>query len=118
MFEVYFPILVLLFFATAVAVTMVVLPRFLGRREITQPKQTPYECGMIPLGDARERFPVKFYLIALVFIVFDLEVVFFYPWAVVYKHLGLFGFVEMLVFVFILLVGYLYIVKKGVLKWE
>lgn len=118
MFEVYFPILVLVIFATAVGLIMVLLPRFLGRKEITEPKQSPYECGMIPVGDARERFPVKFYLIALVFIVFDLEVVFFYPWAVVYKRLGLFGFVEMLVFVFILLVGYLYIVKKGVLKWE
>ena len=78
----------------------------------------PYECGKDPVGTARQRFSVKFYLIAMLFILFDIEVVFLYPWALQYKKLGLFGFYEILVFTAILLVGYAYIWKRGALEWQ
>jgi NADH-quinone oxidoreductase subunit A len=78
----------------------------------------PYECGCEPIGTARERFPIKFYLIAMLFILFDIEAVFLYPWAILYKKLGVFGLVEMGVFVVILFVGYIYVWKKGALEWE
>ena len=77
-----------------------------------------YECGMPPVGSAHEQFSIKFYIIAMLFIVFDIEVVFMYPWAVMFKRLGLFGFMEMGVFILILLVGYAYVWKKGALEWE
>ncbi|MCX7825773.1 MAG: NADH-quinone oxidoreductase subunit A [Verrucomicrobiae bacterium] len=92
-----------------------------GRREGA--KDTPYECGMIPVGDAHLRFPVKFYLVAMLFILFDIEVVFLYPWAVVYKNLlqdpqiGAMGFTSMLTFLGILFVGYLYCWKSGAFDW-
>ncbi len=81
-------------------------------------KQAPYESGVIPLGSARERFSVKFYLVALLFIVFDLETVFLIPWGVTFRELGVFGFVEMLIFIGILLVGFVYVWKKGALQWD
>lgn len=79
---------------------------------------TPYECGIEPEGSTKERIPVKFYLVAILFIVFDIEVVFMYPWAVVYDRLALFGFIEMLVFIGILVIGYIYIVRRGALRWD
>jgi NADH-quinone oxidoreductase subunit A len=118
MFETYFPILIVLALATITGVGMLVMSHFMGVRRRTRAKDLPYECGIVPLTDARERFPVKFYLIALLFIVFDLETVFLFPWAIVYKKLGLFGLIEMGVFIFILLVGYFYLLKKGALQWE
>jgi NADH-quinone oxidoreductase subunit A len=118
MFEVYFPIFVLIFVVTAVALLILVLSYLFGRRVPTKEKLSPYECGMEPIEDARGKFPIKFYLIAILFIIFDIEVVFLYPWAVVYRKLALFGLIEMGVFLFILLVGYFYIIKKGALKWE
>ena len=84
----------------------------------TAAKQSPYESGMIPLGDTRRRFSVQFYIVAMLFIVFDIEAVFFFPWAVVFRDLGLFGFVEMMIFVGVLLVGLAYAWKKGALEWE
>ncbi len=78
----------------------------------------PYECGISPTGDARERFSVKFYLVAMLFILFDIEAIFLYPWAVVYKQLKMFAFVEMLVFVVLILAGFFFIWKKGVLDWS
>jgi NADH-quinone oxidoreductase subunit A len=81
-------------------------------------KGAAYECGIIPMTDARNRFDVKFYLIAMLFILFDIEVVFMFPWAVLYRRLGVFGFVEMVVFIGILLVGLGYVWKKGALEWE
>jgi NADH-quinone oxidoreductase subunit A len=84
----------------------------------TAVKQAPYESGMIPLGNTRERFSVKFYMIAILFIVFDIETVFLIPWAVLFRELGMFGFIEMLVFILVLLVGFVYIWKKGALEWE
>ena len=118
MFEQYFPIFVLVTVVTIMALGMLALSYLLGRKKRTPRKMMPYECGIEPETDARERFPVKFYLVALMFIVFDIEVVFLYPWAVIYKQLALFGLIEMGIFILILMVGYVYILKKGALKWE
>ena len=114
----YLPILVLLLVATGLAVAMVVLGQILGPRRQTKAKSIPYESGMTPIGSAVRRMPVRFYLIAVLFVLFDIEVIFLLPWAVVLKQLGVFGLIEMLVFVFILLVGYVYVWKKGALEWE
>jgi NADH-quinone oxidoreductase subunit A len=90
----------------------------LGRRSKGRVKDEAYECGIEATTDTRQRFSVKFYLVAILFIVFDLETVFLFPWAVSFKQLGLFGLVEMVIFVLILLVGYVYIVKKGAIRWD
>jgi NADH-quinone oxidoreductase subunit A len=118
MFETFFPIFVLFVFAAGVVLIMLYLPEILAPKASTRRKFLPYESGIIPETDARARFPVKFYMIAILFIIFDLEIVFLYPWALILKELRWFAFVEMLVFVGILLLGYLYIIKKGALKWE
>ena len=118
MFETFFPIAVLIALATFAAMAMYVLSIVLGKRTRGDVKGEPYESGMAPVGDTRERFSVKFYLVAILFIIFDLEVVFLYPWAVIYKELALFGFIEMAVFIAILLVGYFYILRAGALKWD
>jgi NADH-quinone oxidoreductase subunit A len=89
-----------------------------GLKKPTPVKLSPYECGMPPVGTARDRFSIKFYIIAMLFILFDIEAVFLYPWAVEFRKLGMFGFVEMGVFIAILLVGYIYVWKKGALEWE
>ena len=114
----YLPILILFIIAVGFAVTNVGISAVLGRRKPTAEKLTPYECGIEPVGSARERFSVKFYLIAMLFVIFDIEVVFLYPWAVVFKPLKMFGFIEILIFVGILLVCYLYIWKRGGLEWD
>jgi len=118
MLDSYLPILVLIAIALAFALGSVVMSRLVGQKKPSTVKLAPYECGMPPVGSARERVSVKFYMIAMLFIVFDIEAVFLYPWAVVFKKLGLFGFVEMGVFIVILLVGYVYVWKKGALEWE
>ena len=118
MFEAYFPIFALVFLVIGVAILILALSYLLGRRTPTKQKLSPYECGVEPIGDARGRFSVKFYLIAILFIIFDIEVVFLYPWAVIYRKLKLFGLIEMGIFLVILLVGYFYMIKKGALKWE
>jgi NADH-quinone oxidoreductase subunit A len=118
MFETLFPIFFLVALATIIALAMVAASILFGRRAKTGTKGDPYESGIKPAGDTKERFPVKFYLIAVLFILFDIEVVFLYPWAVIYQKLGMFGFIEILVFIVILLVGYFYILGKGALKWE
>lgn len=118
MFEVLFPILFLLALVTFIGIAMLGVSVFIGRRTSEGAKAEPYESGIKPLGDTKERFPVKFYMIALLFILFDIEVVFLYPWAVIYQKLGMFGFIEILVFIVILLVGYFYILAKGALKWD
>jgi NADH-quinone oxidoreductase subunit A len=114
----YLPILIMLVVATLLSVAMVAVSRFVGRRVRYPEKFTTYESGMDPKGDARTRFSVKFYLVAILFILFDIEVVFLYPWAVRYKALGLFGLVEMAIFLLILLVGYFYILGTGALDWD
>jgi NADH-quinone oxidoreductase subunit A len=114
----YVPILILVVLAALFAGGSIVLSALLGPRRPNAEKLSPYECGVEPVGTARERFSVKFYLVAMLFIVFDMEVVFLYPWAVVYKQLKLFGLVSMGTFLLILLVGYFYVWKKGGLEWD
>ena len=113
----YLPLLIHFLLACALATGIVLLSWILGYRKPTRAKLSPYECGMVPMGDARQRFSVKFYLVAMLFILFDVEAVFLYPWAVILRDLKMFGFWEMLVYVAILLVGFFYIWKKGVLDW-
>jgi len=112
------PILVFLILVTGFAVVSVVGSLILGMRKPTPEKLTPYECGMQPVGTARDRFSVKFYLVAMLFLLFDIEAIFLFPWAVVYRELKLFGFFEMLLFFAALLAGYVYVWKKGALEWE
>jgi len=116
--EVYFPVLVQGLIAIVVAAALIVLSYVLGKRVKNKIKDTPYESGITPTGDARSRFSVKFYLVAMLFILFDIEAIFLYPWAVVYRELKMFGFVEMLVFVVLILSGFFYIWRKGALDWS
>jgi NADH-quinone oxidoreductase subunit A len=116
--ETYFPVLVQILIALAVAGGMLGASALIGRRVRDRVKDSAYESGMIPVGNARERFSVKFYLVAMVFILFDIEAIFLYPWAVVYRELGMFAFTEMLLFIVMVLCGYFYILKKGVLDWS
>src|ERR671916_193446 len=104
--------------AVAIATAMIVASRFLGPQKPDPKKLSPYECGMTPIGGARVRFSVKFYLIAMLFILFDIEAIFLYPWAVVHRWLGWFGLIEMGIFVAILMVGYVYIGRRGAFRWE
>ena len=101
-----------------IAAALVTLSFAIGRRVKNKVKDMPYECGIAPTGDARERFSVKFYLVAMLFILFDIEAIFLYPWAVVHRYLGWFGLIEMAVFVAILVVGYIYIWMRGAFEWE
>ena len=114
----YIPIFIFFVVAVGFALTVILLSAIFGKRKITPQKMLPYECGMDPIGEARKPFSVKFYIIAMLFIIFDLEAVFLYPWAVVFKDLKVFGLVEMAVFIGILLVGFIYVWKKGALEWE
>ena len=114
--EQYIPVLVALAFAGGLATLMVSASSLFGPKKHTPVKDEPFECGNPATGSAWGRFSVKFYLVAILFIVFDIEVVFLYPWAVIFRRLGLFGFVEMLIFVTILTVGLIYIIKKGALE--
>jgi NADH-quinone oxidoreductase subunit A len=116
--ELYFPVLLQVVIAAAVAAGLVGGGLLLGKRVRNAAKDTPYESGMQPIGSARERFSVKFYLVAMVFILFDIEAIFLYPWAVVYRELKMFAFVEMLIFIVLVLAGFFYIWKKGVLDWS
>lgn len=114
----YIPILLMLAGSLALAAVFLVGSRLIGPRNATAVKLEPFECGVPTFGDARHRFSVKFYLVALIFIVFDIEAVFLFPWAVNFRALGLFGFVEMMVFIAILGAGLAYVWKKGALEWE
>ena len=113
----YLPILLLVLLAAGFALTLLLLSSVLGPRRPSKEKLSTYECGIDPIGSARERFSVKFYLVAMLFIIFDIEIVFLYPWAVILHSLKLFGLVEMIVFLGILLIGLLYVWKKGGLEW-
>ncbi|MGB8983342.1 MAG: NADH-quinone oxidoreductase subunit A [Anaerolineales bacterium] len=104
--------------STAVALIAIGLGTIFGPKKHSEAKSMPYESGMNPYGEGTRRMPIRFYLIAVLFILFDIEVVFFLPWAVVFRQLGLFGLIEMVIFIFILLVGYVYAWKKGALEWE
>lgn len=116
--ETYVPVLIQSGVAAVLAIALSGLSVVLGRRMKSPQKDTPYECGIAPTGDAKDRFSVKFYLVAMIFILLDIEAVFLYPWAVVYRKLKLFGFVEMLLFIGLVLVGYFYVYKKGALDWS
>jgi len=114
----YFPVLLLLAIAIAMAVMFVLMSQAIGPRKYDRIKYDVYECGVDPVTSASVRISVKFYLVALLFILFDLEATFLYPWAVLFRSLGLFGFIEMAIFVGILLVGLVYAWKKGALEWQ
>ena len=114
----YFPVLIQILLAMAVAGGMIGASAILGHRVNDAVKSSPYESGMRPIGTARERFSVKYYLVAMVFILFDMEAIFLYPWAVVYRELKLFAFFEMLLFIVLVLCGFFYILKKGILNWS
>jgi NADH-quinone oxidoreductase subunit A len=116
--ELYFPVLLQVLIAMAVATLMLGLSYILGKRVRNRVKDMPYESGIVPTGDARHRFSVKFYLVGMLFILFDIEAIFLYPWAVVYRELKMFAFVEMLVFVILILCGFFFIWKKGALDWS
>ncbi len=116
--ETYFPVLLQIVIAMAVAGGMLGASALLGRRVWNRVKDTPYECGITPVGSTRERFSVKFYLVAMIFILFDIETVFLYPWAVIFRELRLFAFFEMLLFVALVMSGFFYIWKKGALAWS
>lgn len=114
----YLPLLIHVAVVTIIPLGMVALSWFVGQHKFNNAKMSPYECGMEPVGNAQERFSVKFYLVAILFILFDVEAVFMYPWAIIFRELKMFGFWEMLVYVGIVLAGFFYIWKKGVLDWN
>ena len=116
--EVYFPVLVQAVLAMAVAAGLLGVSFLLGHRVRNRVKDQPYECGMAPVGNARERFSVKFYLVGMLFILFDIEAIFLYPWAVVFRELKMFAFVEMLILMVLILAGFFYVWRKGALDWS
>ena len=116
--EAYLPIVLMLGLGVIAGLVFTNINRWIGPKRPTEEKLSTYESGMEPVKSARERFSVKFYLVAMLFILFDIEIVFMYPWAVKFKELGVAGFVEMMLFIAVLLVGYLYILKKGALEWR
>ena len=121
----YVPILIQVLIALGISLSVIAISNFLGTRKPTPEKLAPYESGMVPVGMAWRRFPIKFYLTAVLFVIFDVEIIFFYPWAVILRHMKAgggayvaFGLIEMLVFMAFLLLGYIYILKKGALEWD
>ena len=111
------PILIMIGLGAGFGIVNVWVPKLLGPKKPTPEKLAPYECGMPPVGDARERHPVKFYLVAMIFLLFDIEVAFLYPWAMALRDLGWNGFVQVLLFMALLLAGYIYVWRKGALDW-
>ena len=117
----YLPFLILFIVAAGFAAILMALSRFVGPKNPNPKKLAPYESGMLPIGGTKGRFPIRFYLVALIFILFDIEIIFLYPWAVVFLSAGAsksFLFFEMLAFLGVLIVGYIYIWRKGALDWE
>jgi len=114
----YVPLAILIIISTLFAFLIIGIGHLFGPRRPTERKSLPYESGMTPFGPGTRRMPIRFYMVAVLFILFDIEVIFFLPWAIVLRKLGLFGLLEMIVFVFVLLVGYVYAWKKGALEWE
>ena len=118
MIRTYIPILLFVLIATAFAVFTLVFSRLVHAEKVNPVKLEPYECGIEPETDARGRYSIRYYLIAMLFVIFEVETVFMFPWAVSVDRLALFGLIEMLVFLFILVVGYVYAWKKGALEWQ
>lgn len=114
----YIPVLIMLFLAAATAGGMLVATSLIGPKIAFPDKMEPFECGESPIVSTKLRFSIKFYLVALFFVIFDVEVVFVYPWAVLFRELGLFGFIEMMVFLTILAVGLIYVWRRGALEWD
>src|SRR4026207_392494 len=111
------PILIMIGLGAGFGILNVTIPKLLGPKKPTAEKMAPYECGMPPVGDARERQSVKFYLVAMIFLLFDIEVAFLYPWAMALRDLGWGGFVQVVLFMALLLAGYVYVWRKGALDW-
>jgi NADH-quinone oxidoreductase subunit A len=116
--EGFIPILIMIGLAVGFAGGNVVLSQFLGPRRPTPEKEAPYECGMPAVGDARERQSVKFYLVAMIFLLFDIEVAFLYPWAIAFRDLGKTGFWQIVTFFVLLMTGYIYVWRKGAFDWS
>ena len=114
----YYPVLLLLGVAVGIGIALILIGQWFGPSKPTVEKLIPYECGFEAFEDSRMRFDVRYYLVAILFIIFDLEIAFVFPWATVFGELGLFGLVEMGVFIFLLLIGFIYAWKKGALEWE
>jgi len=114
----YLPTLLFLIVATGIGIALLIVGTVLGPRRPTVEKLSPYECGFAAFEDARMQFDVRYYLIAILFIVFDLEIAFMFPWALVFRELGIFGLVEMGIFLSLLVIGFIYVWKKGALEWE
>ena len=118
MFEDFYPILFLLALATVIAVALTLLSVLFGRRTRLDKKAQPYECGIDPVGTTKDPVPIKFFMVAISFILFDIELIFLLPWAVVARDLGMFGFVSIAIFVVVIMVGYFYELGKGALNWD
>lgn len=116
--ESFWPILIMLALGAGFAGGSVLLSQFVGPRKPTPEKSAPYECGMPPVGDARERQSVKFYLVAMIFLLFDIEVAFLYPWAIAFRTLGWTGLLQIVTFFALLVTGYIYVWRKGVFDWS
>jgi NADH-quinone oxidoreductase subunit A len=118
MLRAYIPILLFVVIATGFAVFTLVFSRLVSAEKANPVKLQPYECGIEPQTDARDRYSIRYYLIAMLFVIFEVETIFMFPWAVALDRLALFGLIEMLVFLFILVVGYFYAWRKGALEWQ
>jgi len=118
MLENYLPILFFIIIGLVIGVALPILGFLLGNRQPGPEKNSPYECGFEAFEDARMKFDVRYYLVAILFIIFDLEIAFLFPWAVVFKDIGLFGFIAMMIFLAILVIGFIYEWKRGALEWE
>jgi NADH-quinone oxidoreductase subunit A len=114
----FLPILIMLGLGAGFAGGSVLLSQFVGPSKPSPEKSAPYECGMPPVGDARERMSVKFYLVAMIFLLFDIEIAFIYPWALAFRELGMTGFVQLVTFLGLLLTGYIYVWRKGAFDWS
>ena len=114
----YIPLLILLVLASGFAAIAIGVPSILGPKETNKQKLEPYESGIIPYADTRRRFPVKYYLVAMLFLIFDIEVIFLYPWAAVLRDLRLFALLAMLPFLVVLIIGFIYEWRKGALEWD
>ncbi len=116
--EEYLPVLIFMLLASATGIGILTVASFFRPRRPYPEKLMPYESGVTPVGEPRYRFSVRFYIIAMLFVIFDVEAIFLYPWAIVFDKLGLFAFIEMVIFIVILLVGYIYAWKKEAFRWD
>jgi NADH-quinone oxidoreductase subunit A len=114
----FFPLAVLFVIAGLIVLLLLTVAQTVGPKSLSAVKAEPFESGNAPTGDARVRFSVRFYLVAMLFLIFDIEIVFLYPWAIYFRQLGLFGLIQMAIFLGILTIGYIYIWKKGALEWD